>query len=335
MVFDVPAEHSRALSVLKDFYKKFNENKNNEYIFVLSLPELAETENIKVIRFPWIKKSWFHRLYFDHCVAPKLIDKYKPDEVLSLQNVVVPRTKTFQTLYVHNALPFSEYRFSFFEDKMLWVYQNILSRMIFKSIGKADKVIVQTKWMKKKCVEMLSVDEEKIEVMPPDIKIDVKKRYSKPEGGFVTFFYPANSTKLKNHTVVVEACRKLKSEGIGGYKIVFTLTGSENKHISNIKHITEKEDLPIEFIGKISRDEVFEYYSRSVLLFPSFVETVGIPLIEAKLHGSPIIVSDCPFSREILNEYDNIAFFDPFDVGKIKIKMSDNLKNKIQNGLQF
>ena len=118
MVFDVPAEHSGALSVLKDFYKKFNENKNNEYIFVLSLPELAETENIKVIRFPWIKKSWFHRLYFDHFIAPNLVKKHGVEKVMSLQNIGIPRINVPQTVYIQNALFFTEHKFSIFVSRL-------------------------------------------------------------------------------------------------------------------------------------------------------------------------------------------------------------------------
>ena len=157
MVFDVPAESGGALSVLHEFYNEFKLDQENEYIFVLSVPELKETSNIKIIRFPWIKKSWGYRLYFDHFIAPRLIKEYEIDQVLSLQNITIPRTKVYQSVFVHNALPFSEHRFSFVENRLLWVYQNIIGKNIMRSITKADHVIVQTRWMKKKCVEQLKV----------------------------------------------------------------------------------------------------------------------------------------------------------------------------------
>lgn len=169
MVFDVPAVSGGALSVLHDFYDAYKENQNNEYIFVVSLPELKETNNIKVLRFPWIKKSWFHRIYFDYVIAPLLVRKYKVDEIFSLQNVIVPNVKKYQTVYVHNSLPFSEYRFSFRENRLLWIYQNIISKSIFKSIIKADRVIVQTNWMKTECIKRLNVNGTKLEVNPPQI----------------------------------------------------------------------------------------------------------------------------------------------------------------------
>jgi hypothetical protein len=73
MVFDVAADGGGALSVLNDFYNEYKSDTENDYIFIISTPKLKETENIKVLNFPWIRKSWFHRLYFDHFIAPGLI----------------------------------------------------------------------------------------------------------------------------------------------------------------------------------------------------------------------------------------------------------------------
>lgn len=318
MVFDVPAESGGALSVLNEFYNEFKLDLHNEYIFVLSMPELKETSNIKVLRFPWIKKSWGHRLYFDHFIAPKLIEKYEVDKVLSLQNIIIPHTGVYQSVFVHNALPFSEYRFSFNENKLLWIYQNVIGKNIKKSIKKADHVIVQTNWMKKKCIEQLQVIPEKIEVKPPDIDVQVKKTFEKTQESTSTFFYPASGVVFKNHKIIVDACLMLKEEGITDYKIFFTLNGNEDEHIANLYNIVEKNELPIKFIGSLTREEVFDFYAKSILIFPSYIETVGLPLLEAKMHETPIIVSECEFAREILENYQDAVFFNPFSTISLK-----------------
>lgn len=323
MVFDVPAESGGALSVLYDFYNEYKADKNNEYIFVISKPELLETENVKVLRYPWIKNSWFHRLFFDHYIAPYLIRKYKVDEVISLQNIIVPHTNVRQTVYVHNSLPFADYRFSIFEDRLLWVYQNILSKCIFKSIKKASKVIVQTKWMKEACVNKLKVGEMRIDVLYPNIDIKIKKKFIKSNVSLSTFFYPASEAVFKNHKIIVEACLKLKKAGVENYKVVFTLEGNENSTLRTLYKTVKEHKLPVYFIGDLSREEVFEYYSKSVLVFPSYIETVGLPLLEAQMHETPIIVSDCNFSREILKGYENAYYFDPFNECELFQKMYD------------
>lgn len=321
MVFDVPAESGGALSVLKDFYNEYREDQKNEYIFVVSRPELEETKNIKVLRFPWIKKSWLHRFYFDNFIASKLIRKYVVDQVLSLQNVIVPYTKVHQTVYVHNSLPFVEYRFSILENRLLWIYQNVISRNIFNSIKKANKVIVQTQWMKKVCVENIKVASEKIEVMPPKINIVVKKYFQSTKESVSTFFYPASGIDFKNHKVIIEACLKLKEIGINDYTVILTLSGDENENIVNLYKETKEHDLPISFIGSISREEVFDYYSKSVLIFPSYIESSPLPLTEAKMHGTNILCSDCEFSHEILDDYEKVSFFNPFKYEELANEM--------------
>ncbi len=321
MVFDVPAESGGALSVLHEFYNEFKLDQENEYIFVLSLPELEETSNIKVLRFPWIKKSWGHRLYFDHFIAPKLIKEYDIDQVLSLQNVIIPHTAVYQSVFVHNALPFSEYRFRLKEDKLLWVYQNIIGKNITKSIKKADQVIVQTNWMKNRLVEKLNIYDEKIEVKQSKIDIEIKDHFRETKDSLSTFFYPASGVIFKNHKVIVDACLKLKEDGIDDYKVIFTLNGDENKQITELYNTVKDKQLPIEFVGSMKRGEVFGLYSKSILIYPSFIETVGLPLIEAQMHNTPIIAVRIDYSYEILTNYKNAYYFDCFSYTELSSKM--------------
>jgi len=313
MVFDVPANSGGALTILKQYYHEALQDRKNEWIFVVSTPQLKESENVKVLNYPWIKKSWFHRLYFDRFVARKLVEKYEVDEILSLQNVVVPKVEVKQTLYLHQPLPFVEKRYGLTEDFKFWLYQNIISKMIFKSIREADKVIVQTKWIMHAAIEKANVKKEKFILKQPDLNILIKKLYDPDKKKDKLFFYPASGLVYKNHEVIVNACKLLKDKGISNYKVIFTLNGDENKHIRMLKQIVIDADLPIEFIGSIDIEAVYEYYSKSVLIFPSYIETFGLPLLEAKMHQTPIIASDCAFSHEILDGYDKVDFFDPFN----------------------
>jgi glycosyltransferase involved in cell wall biosynthesis len=70
-------------------------------------------------------------------------------------------------------------------------------------------------------------------------------------------------------------------------------------------------------MGQVSRENVFEMYSKSVLLFPSFVESFGLPLLEARLSECIIIASSCPFCREILDGYDKVSYFEPMEYRKM------------------
>jgi len=321
MIFDVPASTSGALTILEEYYKRAinSTNSNVQWIFVVGTPRFEETENVRVLRYPWIKKSWFHRIIFEWLIAPKLVMKHRPDEILSLENIFVPfvSRKIKQTLYVHQPLPFVEYKFSFKDNKLYWTYQNIIGRLIINSIKKADEVIVQTNWMKRACSEKAKVNPDKIRVELPKINIEIRKFFTPNENALRTFFYPATANSYKNHEVIIQACKKMKELGVNDYHVVLTLTGRENDYASKLYEIVKRENLRIEFVGNLKREEVYEWYAKSVLIFPSYIETFGLPLLEAKLHKTPVIASDTPFSHEILDGYENVRFFDPFDADRL------------------
>lgn len=307
VVYDVAASASGALSVLNDFYaevRNYND-KSTHWTFVISTPHLEETENIKVIRAPWVKKNWLCRLFFDYFIAPKIISNEKADKVMSLQNIIVPRTKLPQVVFLHNALPFVEYKIPIKDSLVLWVYQNIISKFIYSSVKKAEKVIVQTHWMKDACVEKTKAPSDKITVIPPVINIVPKRLFAYENMDIPTFIYPATPLIYKNHKVIIEACKQLVKEGVTNFRVIFTMTGTENKLARKLKEETDKYNLPIEFVGVLKREELFEWYSKALLLFPSYIETFGMPLLEARMHGTKIIAYNIPFAREILLSYKN------------------------------
>lgn len=331
MVFDVPAEHGGVLSILNDYYNDVRASKeqDTEWCFVLGKATLEETKNIKVLRFPWVKKSWFHRLFFDHVIAPRLVRDYKPDMILSLQSVIIPHVSIYQELYLQQSLPFADYRFKIRENFLFWMYQNIIGRIIFSSIKKANRVIVQTKWMKKACIKKTGVEEAKITVIPPKISINPKIFFNPTKKSLSMFFYPAAPYPYKNHTLILDAAKNLVEQGFKNFHVVFTLSGEENKYAKMLFKRSKNEKMPIEFVGSLTREEVFEYYTHSVLLFPSYIETFGLPMLEATIHKGIVLASDCAFSHEILDGYENAYFFDPFDGKYISHLMLQILEGKI------
>nr|WP_321503889.1 glycosyltransferase [uncultured Dethiosulfovibrio sp.] len=313
MVFDVPAESGGALSILEDYYNQAVKSKkpNIRWCFVLGKAKLKETENITVIRFPWLKKSWLHRLYFDHIVAPRLVRNYNPQKILSLQNILVPHVEKPQVLYLHQSLPFVNFKFKILKNPKLWSYQNIISKLIFRSIKRANKVIVQTQWMKKACIEETKINGSKVIVTPPKISIEPKALFKPTKEALSTFFYPAAPLTYKNHDIILDACALLLKKV--NFKVVFTIKGNENDHARRLFKRSREECLPVEFLGSISREKVFDLYTKSVLLFPSYIESFPLPLKELKIHKGIALVSNYPFCHEILDGYESAFFFDPFN----------------------
>ena len=292
---------------------------------MLSVYKLPETDNIKVLNFPEVKKSMLHRLYFDHFVAHKLVKKYKADRVLSLQNIELPHTNVPQTVYEHNALPFSEYKFKPWEAFRPWYSQQILGRMMKKSIRRAEKVLVQTNWMKEEIIRQCGIPADRVEVKFPPVKM-LKTHPWKMDETCPTFFYPAGPPAYKNHRTFLKACELLKEQGMEDYRVIWTVTGEENEGMKKLKAEAEEKKLPIEFIGPVPRTQLFEQYASSVLVFPSYIETIGLPLLEARSVGAPILAADCLYARDGVGDYEGAEFFNALDAKILCQLMLKNMK---------
>lgn len=333
MIFDVPAESGGALSILNQYYDRALKDSKNEYYFIVSTPNIEEKDNIRVLRFPWIKKSWVHRYFFDKFLSSNLVKKYKIDEVLSLQNIIIPRVKVPQGVYVHQPLPFIKNKFSFFSHKKYWVYQNIIGALIKKSIAKSDYVIVQTEWMKKSITPFFKGDESKILLEQPKIKHQLIEKFNyKDKDNFSRFFFPASDEIYKNHILIVKAAIELVKSGRKDFEIFFTISNTNsNSTMLESKKLIKEYSLPIYFVDKLEYEEVFTYYSNSILIFPSYIETFGLPLLEAKLSETVVLSVRESFSEEILSNYSHKYFFDYTDY----ISLAKLMKNQMDRGKEI
>ena len=125
----------------------------------------------------------------------------------------------------------------------------------------------------------------------------------------IRFFYPATAFAFKNHKVIIDAVKALSSEEKAKIEVVFTIFGNENKLSRHIKKEIEEYKLPIQLIGTLDFPKMKEYYKSSYLLFPSYVETVGLPLIEAQYLNAPIIAADLEYARCSISTYKKVSYF--------------------------
>lgn len=312
LIVAVASESSGAQTILEETYEdaKAWPDKSVQWIFLLGTLRLPETDCISTINLPWVKKSRLHRLFFDMVCAPLLARHRRVDAVLSLQNTVIPFLRVPQALNVHQSLPFAERRFSFFEDRHLWIHQSIIGRFVIRAIKKADYVFFPTQWVRRACIARTGADPAKIEVVPPRVKVEVRGKFTPSEEHRRIFFYPASGFAYKNHRTIIEACKILQKRQMPPFRVLFTLQGDETQEIRTLAEHSQSMNLPVEFIGSISKAQVYEYYTQSVLLFPSSIEAFGLPLLESRLHGGIILAADTAFAREILEGYANSLFFE-------------------------
>ena len=327
MIYDVHASESGALAILDDLYRQIRaySDKSVKWVFIVSTPNYEETDNITVRRFPWVKKNWGYRYYFDTVTTRGLIKEFKPDKMFSLQNKGISFYHKEQLVYLHLPFILTDHVFNIKTDgKKLWLYQNVISKSIFRSLRKVDCTIVQTQWMKTALEKKARVKSEKILILEPDISTNNIGTYLDTEKNRRTFFYPATAFSYKNHMTMLRALNYAQKKGLKDYSLTLTIRPDESSLTQGLFEYSKKHHLNVIFGGQIPREKVFEMYANSVLLFPSYVESFGLPLLEARLTGSFVIASDCPFSREILNGYDKVSFFSEMDyegMGRLILKL--------------
>lgn len=307
---DIAASHGGGLTVLKEFYNAVRKcNDDVRWVFLLSEPYVEETDNVSVVLLPHVKPQK-NRLIFDFITGGKLIKEYNPSLVFSLQNTITYDCGCKTVIYVHQPIPFQKtkkYSILKADEVEYAAIQYVLGAIIRKSIKNADLTIVQTEWMKS-AIEKVCPHQEIMQVYPSAPRVEAEANYTRTD----RFFYPTSEAPYKNNEILIRAAHRLadKYENIRA-----TLT---------VKGVS---DSVIDFIGRVPPRVVYDYYRTSCLVFPSYIETFGYPLVEAMAMRSIILAANCEYSHELLDGYENAYFFDPFSEDELL-----NLMMKVANG---
>jgi glycosyltransferase involved in cell wall biosynthesis len=179
-------------------------------------------------------------------------------------------------------------------------------------INPRTEIFVQLEFIKKEFVKKFDFDGAKIHVIFPDLGIPQAPQMPnvqlEPEK--INLFYPAASLVYKNHALIFQTFMLIDELLTNKIVLYLTNTRDEFELQPNYKNIE------IVFINKISHEEVIWLLNNvDALIFPSYIETLGLPLIEAASFGLPIIVADLPYSREVLDGYSGVKYLNYQDVG--------------------
>jgi glycosyltransferase involved in cell wall biosynthesis len=305
------------LKVFKDVVKSFL-NCDVEIICLVNSNELFNeiiSSKITFIEYPNVKKKWMSRIFFEYIQCRRISEKLRPDIWLSMHDmspflVSVP----CQFVYCHNASIFYkatlndfrfDFKFSLFTLFYKWIYRiNLRSNLA---------IIVQQNWIGHYFHKNLKCENILISKPISDLKDNSTSISNKKIKGKIKFFYPALGRTFKNFEVLFNALQYLKDNYIYVYNsIELSLTiskfGSEYE-----KYLINKFNglSNVIFLGKLDFSEVEKEYARcDVVIFPSKLETWGLPISEAKEYNKPIILSDLPYAHETLGNYSKAKFFD-------------------------
>ncbi len=122
------------------------------------------------------------------------------------------------------------------------------------------------------------------------------------------FVYVATGEPHKNHARLFEAWDILASEGIRP-SICVTLPPEQVTSLKTLLDKVRKKGGVIENLGLIPRTQVDEIYRSSrALIYPSLLESFGLPLLEAQAAGLDIVAAELDYVRDVVEPQQS---FDP------------------------
>ena len=299
---------SGALTVLKQFIDFIPEDECTYIIFIDESIQLKAPVNVKLI--PLNKRSFFKRFLWDTFGVKKWLkgNHIIPNITISLQNTNFRvSAKCPNYIYYHQSLPLSPVRWNVFkaEQRLLWFYKNIYPFFVKLYINSRTEIFVQLNWIKDSFCLKYKFPKEKVHVVFPTIKTpEPEENLSlNVDKNKINFFYPATSYIYKNHKILFEAFSII--DRLLSKKIVLYLTCKEN----DFSLTKNYQNIEIVYLGTRPHSEIVGLFQNvDALLFPSYIETLGLPLIEAASFGLPIVASDLPYAREVLDVYGGAIF---------------------------
>lgn len=140
------------------------------------------------------------------------------------------------------------------------------------------------------------------------------------------FCYVALGAEHKNHRTLLKALELLDADT--PLSIALTVPTDDTPELyAEVEACKSRlRNVRLDNLGRSSRSEVLRLYQQSrCLVFPSLLETLGLPLIEAHEMGLKVLASDLPY---VYNSIENVATFDPYKAEDIADKMRRALRGE-------
>lgn len=288
---------------------------------------LFDLPRIRWIEFPRAKRSWLRRLYLEFWRFHTLSRELDADVWLSLHDISPRVLAKRQAVYCHNPAPFykASLREAVWEPKF-FLFTRFYRYLYGLNIHANDWLIVQQDWIRQAFYKRYGV--RNVVVARP-VGIPVTSPEKTLSGSTTVFLYPALPRVFKNFEVLCEAVRIVERNTDIPFELRLTLSGDESRFAAHL-HQRYGEMRSIRWIGHQSQaDMAVQYAEASAVVFPSRLETWGLPITEAKAQGKTLFLADLPYAHETLGGYDKACFFDPTSPAALAALMQTYLNGSL------
>jgi len=269
-------------------------------------------------------------VWLDCVTIQNIAEKEGADVIHFTYNWSFPfRKKVPCILTIHDVIPFT------LRESMGYLMNHFLYKPGTRKAGRLNDVITTvSEFSKREIVEKVGVPAEAIRVIPnglrepatPDrrVEMELAERFHLEKGFILNV---GGIHERKNVVRLIHAFSKLVREH--GYSGKLLITGSVSGHpyIDKMKRLCDaavREDgmeERVTFTGFIPDEQLDILLGRAdFLVYPSFYEGFGMPIIEAMQLGTPVITSNTGGTAEVAGEA--AILVDPYNTDEITTEMS-------------
>jgi glycosyltransferase involved in cell wall biosynthesis len=280
-------------------------------------------------RHPLLWKFWYDlRL-------PRLLKKIKADVFVSPDGYCSLATKVPQCLVVHD-LGFLHYPKGYQKSHLLY-----LKRYVPRFLKRAQSVATVSIFSKKDIMERYGIPEEKIsvvysaakEVFQPISFMEREVVKEKHSGGAEYFIYVGAIQPRKNLENLLRAFSFFKKRQQSGMKLVLAgrLAWKNEDFLKLLRTFRFRDDVIL--TGYLEEKDLARLLAGAyALVYPSFFEGFGVPVVEAMKCHVPVLTSEGTSMQEIAGEA--ALYFNPREVNEMAEAMMRIYKDeRLRSGL--
>lgn len=303
------------------FYFLFDRAYDSEFIFAKNVTPIVVSPPA---RHPFLWYWWFEKS------IPKVLKEHQIDLFISPDGYASLRTTVPQIVTIHD-LAFEHYK----AHTPFLVYQ-YYKYFVPKFCEKAAKILAVSAFTKQDIVERYGIDENKIDVVYNGFENSKQSIVSSMPSEVFTAYCLLNTKYFifigavhprKNVIGLLKAFEHFKSTYTHAYKLVIIgrkawMNDELESFYQKMKH---KND--VIWIEQIERNDLLQILKNAfALVYPSFFEGFGIPIIEAMSFGVPVISSNASCLPEVAG---NAALLvNPSDTKEIANAMNELIENE-------
>jgi glycosyltransferase involved in cell wall biosynthesis len=260
---------------------------------------------VRIVRVAGVPRSRAARIWFQQARWPAAVSQLNADVFLATATVAPPRVRTPVVLAVQ-FLQFYDYPETYGRARTLY-----LKLALPRSVRRARRVIVFTRFQREELRRHMACDPEKIAVVPhgidhaslvtpaPAADLEAIRALT---GGRPYVVYVSATYGYKNHLGLIAAFGRLKSAHALPHVLV--LVGAEvDVTLDQLRAAATDAGVANEVLvtGRLP-SVTAAYQAADLCAFPSLYETFGFPALEAMAAGCPLVASDRGATAELCGD---------------------------------